>query len=231
LDNSKKLGDLIGSSKAIIFDFDNVIVDSEPFHYKAYADVFASKGHIIDRDEYWIEWTSKGGGAEGEIRRYNLDLDPNLIRKEKDPVYSTFCSDGTIPLFPLAGKIIDLLSRSGLRLAIASGSYSHDVKSLIIAHGIDRYFEAVVGKDDSGRIKPHPAPYTLAAKLLGLPAEDCLAIEDAEKGVISAHAAGMKVIVIDTELTGNLGIEGADLKLSGLEEMYNLLLESNLAGS
>jgi HAD superfamily hydrolase (TIGR01509 family) len=216
-------------SEAVIFDFDNVIVDSEPYHYRAYSEVFAARGHTVDRDEYWVEWTSKGGGAEGEIERYALDMDPAEIRAEKDPIYSAFCRNGEIPLFPEAVRIAELFIRSGLRTAIASGSYSHDVRALLEAHRVGHLFETVVGKDDSGRIKPYPEPYLLCAQRLGVPPERCFAVEDAEKGVISAHEAGMKVIVVETAVTAGLAIEGADLHLSGLGELLEVAISSGLA--
>ena len=219
---------IVDGAGAVVFDFDNVIVDSEPFHYSAYDEVFAGKGHTIDREEYWVEWTSKGGGAEGEIKRYGLDLDPADIRKEKDPIYSSYCRKGEIPLFPEAVKIVRLFRNSGLRTAIASGSYSHDVRALLEAHKIVHLFETVVGKDDSRRIKPFPEPYLLAAERLGLEPGRCFAIEDAEKGVISAHEAGMKVIVVETAVTAGVPITGGDLHFSGLDELYDVMLESGM---
>ncbi len=227
--NTEVFHRIIDGAGAVIFDFDNVIVDSEPFHYRAYSEVFAGKSHTIDREEYWVEWTSKGSGAEGEINRYGLDLDPADIRSEKDPIYSSYCIKGEIPLFPDAVRITRLFRSSGLRTAIASGSYSHDVRALLEAHNIDHLFETVVGKDDSGRIKPFPEPYLFAAERLGLEPGRCFAIEDAEKGVISAHAAGMKVIVVETAVTASVQIAGADLHLSGLGELYEVMLESGMS--
>ncbi len=229
MSSSEALRRIVEGAAAVIFDFDNVIVDSEPFHYRAYSEVFAGKDHTIDREEYWVEWTSKGGGAEGEIRRYGLDLDPADIRAEKDPVYSSFCVNGEIPLFPEAVRIVELFRSSGLRTAIASGSYSHDVKALLDAHHIAHLFETVVGKDDSGKIKPFPEPYLLAAERLGLEPDMCFAIEDAEKGVLSAHEAGMKVIVVETEVTAGVPIAGADLHLPGLGALLETMLESGMS--
>ncbi len=227
--NTEAFRRIVDGADAVIFDFDNVIVDSEPFHYRAYSEVFAEKGHTIDREEYWVEWTSKGGGAEGEIRRYGLDLDPADIRSRKDPVYSSYCRGGEIPLFPEAVRIVELFRSSGLRTAIASGSYSHDVNALLDAHKIAHLFETVVGKDDSGKIKPFPEPYLLAAGRLGLEPARCFAIEDAEKGVISAHAADMKVIVVETAVTAGVPIAGADLHLPGLGTLYEVMLESGMS--
>jgi HAD superfamily hydrolase (TIGR01509 family) len=217
------LRSLLDCSDAVIFDFDNVLVDSEPLHCEAYSRVFAKRGHIIDRNEYWLEWTSRGGGAESEIRRYNLDLDPATIRAEKDPIYAAFCRSGAIRPFPEAPGVIERLRRRGLALAIASGSYEADIRAILGASALDRYFAVVIGKDHIERWKPYPDTYLAAAAALGVEPNRCLAVEDAEKGIRSAHEAGMRVILIETAITKQLGLSGADLAVDGLAELDNLL--------
>ena len=214
---------LIDSSRAVVFDFDNVIVDSEPYHFEAYSRVFAKAGHTLDRTEYWLEWTSRGGGAESEIRRYNLKLDPAAMRAAKDPIYSAFCRSGAIKPFAEAIDVIEGFEKAGLVLAIASGSYEQDIRAILVANGIERRFDVIVGKDRITRTKPHPETYLAAAERLGIPPERCLAIEDAEKGVSSAKEAGMRVILIETEITKDLKLGGADLMLSSLAELRDLL--------
>lgn len=216
---------LLAQSSAVIFDFDNVIVDSEPYHFESYRRVFGRRGHELDRAEYWLEWTSRGGGAESEIKRYGLAMNPSEIRAEKDPIYAAFCRSGEIAPFPDALGIIDALGAMGLTLAIASGSYERDIRAILAAHGLEERFAVVVGKDTIKRYKPHPDTYLLAAERLGIAPERCLAIEDAEKGVRSARAARMQVILIETEITRDLGIEGADLACSSLAELRSMLEE------
>jgi beta-phosphoglucomutase-like phosphatase (HAD superfamily) len=219
------LARLLESSTAVIFDFDNVIVDSEPYHFEAYSRVFARSGHTLDRDEYWLEWTSRGGGAESEIRRYRLGLDPAAVRAEKDPIYSAFCGSGVIKPFAEARAVIDAFEKAGLALAIASGSYGRDIRAVLRVNGLEDRFRVVVGKDAVKRTKPAPDTYLAAAELLGIPPERCLAIEDAEKGVRSAKDAGMRVILLETEITKQLQIGGADLTLASLAELRDLLIE------
>ncbi len=225
VEKSETLKRILADTRAVIFDFDNIIVDSEPSHYEAYAAVFARKGHDLDREEYWREWTSRGGGAEGEIERYGLDLDPVEIRREKDPIYAELCRNGSVRPFPEAFTIIRALRDAGYVLAIASGSYEGDIRAILSAHGIESDFSAVVGKDGIERIKPHPETYLTAAATIGVPPRYCLAIEDAEKGIRSAKGAGMRVIVIETVITRGLPLDGADLKLSDLDEFASLIKE------
>lgn len=223
MDKTETLKQILAKTQAIVFDFDNIIVDSEPYHYAAYDAVFKRRGHEIDRDEYWLEWTSRGGGAEGEIERYDLDLDPAQIRAEKDPIYAEYCRNGTVRPFPAALEIIGAFGRAGYMLAIASGSYESDIRAILSAHGIEQEFKAVVGKDRIARTKPHPETYLTACTKIGTAPDRCLAVEDAEKGIRSAKDAGMRVIVIETAITAGLPLDGADLKLADLGEFEALL--------
>jgi HAD superfamily hydrolase (TIGR01509 family) len=218
------LARLLESSTAVIFDFDNVIVDSEPYHFEAYSRVFATAGHTLNRDEYWLEWTSRGGGAESEIRRYSLGLDPAAVRAEKDPIYSAFCRSGVIKPFAEARAVIEAFEKAGLVLAIASGSYERDIRAILRVNGLEDRFGVVVGKDAVKRTKPAPDTYLAAAERLGIAPERCLAIEDAEKGVRSAKDAGMRVILLETDITRHLKLEGADLALGSLAELRDLLI-------
>lgn len=225
MDKSDILGRLLAGKMAIVFDFDNVLVDSEPFHFEAYDIVFSKRGHALDRDEYWLEWTSRGGGAEGEIARHGLPMDPDEIRREKDPIYSEFCRT-SIQMFPAAAEIVATLAGAGYTLAIASGSYERDIRTILAANRVEHLFSAVVGKDGINRTKPDPETYAEAAKRLGIPPASCLAVEDAEKGVKSAHGAGMEVVVVLTDLTRDLAIDGADLTLRDLDEFLAALREA-----
>ena len=201
---------------------------SEPYHYEAYNTVFSKRGHKLDREEYWLEWTSKGGGAEGEIARHNLPMDPDDIRSDKDPIYSEFCRT-SIAMFPEARGLVEAFHRAGYTLAIASGSYKRDIRTIIAKNGIENYFTAVVGKDDIQRTKPHPETFLKACSLIDIHPSACLAIEDAEKGVRAAKEAGMDVIVIETRLTRGFDFSGADLVLPDLGGLRTALDEM-LAG-
>ena len=132
LERKAKLHALIKNAKAAILDFDGLLADSEPYHYKAYNEVFQRYGHTLDKDEYWIEWTSKGKGIAGEIERHNLNLniDPIELRRQKFEVYSRFCQSGDIKLFPEAIRLVKRLSEN-YKIAIASGSWAKDIQQIL----------------------------------------------------------------------------------------------------
>ena len=222
-EKQKVMKELMSGVNTVIFDFDNIIADSEPYHFKAYQKVFLDEGHTLDRDEYWEEWTFRGGGAEGEISRHGLDLDPDYIRSRKDPIYSEWCRSGEIEIFPEALEIIRTLDRKGYSMAVASGSYSHDILSIIDGRGLGKYFRAVIGKDMVENRKPDPETYLKAMEELAVDPSECLVIEDAVKGIISAHTAGIKAIGVRTEVTEGLDLSGADLVAENLSELRRLI--------
>ena len=158
---------LLKKSSGVIFDFDGLLADSEPYHYLAYNEVFQRYGHSLDKDEYWIEWTSKGKGIAGEIDRHNLqlDIDPIKLRQQKFEVYSRYCQKGDIRLFPESVEIIELLKTS-YPVAIASGSWKHDIGAILENAGAEHLFDKILGKESAKKEKPHPEIFLNAAKAL-----------------------------------------------------------------
>ena len=223
----EKLNRLIAHAEGIIFDFDGLLADSEPYHYRAYNEVFERYGHSLDPDEYWVEWTSKGKGIAGEIERHDLDLgvDPIKLRQQKFEVYSRFCESGEIKLFADAVRLVKLLA--GKReLAIASGSWGHDIRAILKNADAESHFPTILGKEAATKEKPHPEIFLNAAKAINLPPEKCLVLEDALKGLSAASQAGMPCIIIRNQLNQDIDFSDADLLVPSLAELVSLLASS-----
>jgi len=219
-----KFRTLITRCKSVILDFDGLLADSEPFHYRAYNEVFERYGHTLDPEEYWIEWTSRGRGIAGEIERHNLKLnvDPKDMRQQKFAVYSRFCQSGEIRLFPETLRLAKIFTATH-RVAIASGSWAHDIRAILENADALDYFPVILGKESAGREKPHPDIFLKAAQAIGSPAQSCLVVEDALKGLSAAVQAGMPCIIIRNKLNRNIDFDAADLVLSSLAEFADLL--------
>jgi beta-phosphoglucomutase-like phosphatase (HAD superfamily) len=223
LDKLSVLQKLLLPAKGIIFDFDGLLADSERFHFMTYDEVFRRHGHALDQEEYDKYWTSLGHGVQGEIDRHGLDLDPLAIRREKMPIFTRYCEDGSIRLFDEAREMIDLFPRLGKRMAIASGTPASDVRSVLRNAGVDGMFEVVLGSDTVPRVKPAPDVFLKTVDALGLAAAECLVFEDAEKGMFAAIEAGIPVIVIRTPQTKTFDFDRADLTVDSHAEMADLL--------
>ena len=222
-DKLDKLRSILNRCPCVIFDFDGLLADSEPFHYRAYNEVFERYGHTLNKEEYWVEWTSKGKGIAGEIERHNLKLgvDPLELRQQKFAVYSRFCESGDIKLFPEALSLAKSLV-STHKLAIASGSWTKDIRSILNNAGALSHFPVILGKESAPREKPHPDIFLKAAQALKHPPESCLVMEDALKGLNAATKAGMPCLIIKNQLNRNIDFSGADLVLSSLAELISL---------
>ena len=223
-DRKAKLHTLLENSKAAILDFDGLLADSEPFHYKAYNEVFEKYGHTLDKKEYWVEWTSKGKGIAGEIERHKLKLnvDQAEIRKQKFEVYTRFCESGEIKLFPDAVHLVERLA-SNHKVAIASGSWAKDIGHILRNAGALDLVPVILGKESSKREKPFPDIFLNAAKKLGyLPAE-CFVLEDALKGLNAANEAGIPCIILQNELNRNIDFKDAEMVFPSLADFVSAL--------
>jgi HAD superfamily hydrolase (TIGR01509 family) len=202
----------------VIFDFDGVLVDSERLHMAAYNAVFQKYGHTLDETEYYKYWTSLGLGPKGEIERHKLSLDPDMIRREKRPTFTEYCHSGVVKFFPEAREVVERLSRAGKTLAIASGTLTTDIAAVLDNEGLRDRFASIVGCDTVPALKPSPDVFNYVLRELGVTPGDAVVIEDAEKGVGSARAAGIPVVVIRTPETKNIEFEGADLVMESHAE-------------
>ena len=223
MDKLSRFEELLNGARALVFDFDGLLADSERFHFRAYNEVFEKFGHRIDETEYYKYWTSLGHGVKGEIERHGLDLDPVAIRREKVPIFTRFCEDGSIPIRNEAKEMLALLTKTGKTMTIASGSSSGDIRAVLRNSGFENSFEIVLGIDTVPKLKPAADIFLLTAELLELPPLECLVFEDAEKGVTAANDAGMPVVVIRTPETRDIHFGGADLTFDSHAETVELL--------
>ena len=223
-DRFQQLHSLLNPCEGIILDFDGLIADSEPFHFRAYNEVFQKYGHTLNPEEYWVEFTSKGKGIQGEIERYNLKLDvkPEAMRQEKFEIYSRYCRSGEIKLFPEAKQFIQKIN-GRYKVAIASGSWAHDIRAILEHEQADSLVQTILGKAPPRPEKPFPDIFLDAARELNVAPEKCMVVEDALKGLTAAHDAGMACVIIRNPLNRNIDFSQADAVLENLSEFLQVL--------
>jgi beta-phosphoglucomutase len=189
--------------RAAVFDFDGVIVDSEPLHFRSLRDALLTQGVEITREEYWehlLAHDDRGSIRRAFERRGEPVEAERLARVERVKVERFAELIPEIPVFAGAREVIGTLAGE-LPLAIASGARREEVEAILAGIGLREAFAAVVGAQDAPRTKPDPAPYLEAARLLearapGLAPGECVAFEDSVPGLMSALGAGMKVVGI-----------------------------------
>jgi beta-phosphoglucomutase-like phosphatase (HAD superfamily) len=150
------------------------------------------------------------------------------IRREKMPIFSRYCEDGTIQFFDDARTMVDLLARTGKRMAIASGTPALDVRAVLRNAGVEGVFHVVLGSDTVPRIKPAPDVFLKALEALKLGASECVVFEDAQKGMLAAIDAGIPVVIVRTPQTQGFDFGRANLVFESHAEMVGLLKRLDL---
>jgi HAD superfamily hydrolase (TIGR01509 family) len=219
--------------RTIIFDFDGIIVDSEPIIMKLTQEMAAQEGWAITEEDYYQDYLALDdrGIVEHLFTSHGRPVDHARVEdlvNWKSRVYGNIIEDG-LPTLPGA---IDFVRQAAkiYPLAIASGSARSEIEHLLTKLGLRDLFLFIASADDCKRSKPDPEVYLKAlAGLNTLPqfqqsplrASECLAIEDAPGGIEAAHAAGIRCIgLAHSRATENLahadwafsGFEGVDLK-------------------
>ena len=180
---------------AIFFDFDGVLVDSEPVHCACWAEVLAPLGVSLEWEFYRDNCI---GIDDREMLRMMADRAKppcqweslwSQYPRKKELFRGRMSVDPPFP--PATGTLLDQL-RADYKLAVVSSSSTEEIEPMLAAGGLRHHFEAVVGGNHVQRQKPAPDPYLLAAERLG--ARTALVVEDSEAGLAAGRAAGFPVL-------------------------------------
>jgi HAD superfamily hydrolase (TIGR01509 family) len=186
--------------RAIIFDLDGVIVDSEPCHERAFRDVFHQLGY---GEKHGIDFEAYYGRSDRALWLDFIDLHQPACSIEEliDLKQRRFMEmlDLKQPIFAGLPELVEKLSRR-YKLAVASGSFHPVIGQVLAMRGLRPFFSAVVSVQDVPQGKPAPDVFLRAAELLELSPAECWVIEDAAAGVEAALSAGMSVIGITNTL-------------------------------
>lgn len=192
------------SAKAVIFDMDGVIIDSEPLWRRAEISAFGEYGYELNdemcRSTAGLRLTQV---IEHWQRRfgYNDYVKNELFNKVHAEVIRLIKTEGK----PFSGliELLNHLNSLNYKIALASGSSYEIIYTVIEKFQIKSFFEVVRSGEEEEFSKPHPQIFINAAKLLNVHVEDCWVIEDSRNGVIAARAARMKVIAMPEEEVEN----------------------------
>lgn len=205
--------------RAVVFDFDGLVLDTEWCEWVTAAEMFADHGTELSLDL----WKTFIGSLEHphwtEILEQQLgrpvDRDDLSARRR---VLQDGCNAGLAPLPGVVG-LLDALADAGVPLAVASSSSADWVHGHLRDHGLHARFVAIATGDEVPRTKPDPAVYLLACERLGVDPSTAVAIEDSVNGVAAAKSAGMAAAAVPGSLTADMDFSAADLVVGSCVEL------------
>lgn len=183
---------------ALLWDNDGVLVDTEALYFRASREVLADAGIALTRDAF-VEISLRRGASCFELAEAAGASQEQVdsMRIERDRRYLALVQAGP--------RVIDgvretLDALAGMRMAVVTSSKRQHFEAIHAKSGLLDAFEFALTAEDYSKSKPHPAPYLAAAARLGVEPQSCLAIEDTERGLAAAAAAGMRCVAVPNEL-------------------------------
>jgi beta-phosphoglucomutase len=183
--------------KAVLFDMDGVLVDSEELICQAAIEMFREKGLIVQPEDF-IPFVGTGENRYigGVAEKYNFSVDIKEVKKRTYEIYDTIVRNKLKPL-PGVKEFINSCKDRNLKIAVATSADEVKMKINLREIGLPvETFDVTVNGLQIERKKPFPDIYLKAAELLGVPPENCLVVEDAPSGIKAARAAGMKCLAV-----------------------------------
>ena len=211
---------------AILFDFDGVIVNSEPVHFAAFVQLFADEGIAMSEREYYAELIGfDDRGAIGHLLQKNRhradDAEIERLKARKLQLMHALLTRGDVLALPGVADFVRNFAAS-YPLAVCSGTVRPEIEIMLNGIGLREFFKIIVAADDVKVGKPDPMGYLLTARRIGeilgrtlLPA-DCLIIEDAPIVVESARRAGFPVLAVTTSYPAD-AVEDANWIVDSLQ--------------
>ncbi len=210
--------------KAILFDNDGILMDTEKLYFYACRDALAEEGFEYTEEMYAHYTLYNNIGARGYLIKEKgyAPEQADVVNKRWLEIYLKR-AHGNSELFPETTSVLQALHKK-FKLGLVTGSKHEEMNVKLAQTGIRDFFECYLAREDYEHSKPSPDPYLLAAEKLNLNPCECLVIEDSPRGVQSAKSADMTCFVIPNGLSKNLEFPEADCTLKNLEELLEILL-------
>jgi len=198
--------------KALLFDLDGTLIDSEKFHFDCWNEFLHPYGVTLELKD-WL--TNYAGiplpqNAKTLIDRYKIDADlTDFIAKREQLTYEGFKTKD-ITLMPFALEFVQFFYEKRLTLAVVTASPRVDVEAVFERNGLAKYFKLFITRTDVSKSKPDPESYNVCVERLGLQKDECLVFEDTVNGVKSAMAAGITCYAIQNNVRAHLKLKIAD---------------------
>jgi HAD superfamily hydrolase (TIGR01509 family) len=206
--------------RAVIFDFDGLIVDTEEPIFRVWQRIYQEHGHELPLEQ-WLKIIGGNSAAFDPRRDLGQRTGEEINKRDLDALERLYYREATAmqDLLPGVRRYLDDARRLGLKTAIASSSGRQWIDEHLERMGIAKLFDAIICRDDVTAIKPDPELYLTAVGRLEVQVREAIALEDSTNGIRAAKAAGLFCIAVPNAMTVSMNLSQADLQLSSLDEM------------
>lgn len=208
--------------EAIFWDNDGVLVDTEHLYFRATQEILATRGIALTDAQYLELFLQQNRGILHFAHEHDwTDAELQSIRRERGMRYADLLRNESCVLPGVEEVLAALHGRC--RMAIVTSARREHFDIIHAASGLLKYFEFVLASGDYSESKPHPAPYLKAVERTGVAKDACLVVEDSERGLAAASAAGLKCVVVPSRLTAGRPFSGAHRVLDNIREILTLV--------
>jgi beta-phosphoglucomutase len=208
--------------KAVLFDMDGVIVDTEPLHHKAYHMMFNDYNIEVSKELYEsFTGQSTINVCKKLVNHFKLNSDPeDLVLCKRNHFNGLFDFDESLKLLPGVLELIKNYYMNGLTLVLASSASMGTINKVFKRFDLDQYFVAKLSGADLKASKPHPEIFIKAAQAANQPPKNCIVIEDSTNGLKAAIGANVFCIGYDSLNSKNQDYSIANLKTNTFEAIH-----------
>ncbi|MFY0688194.1 MAG: HAD family phosphatase [Cyclobacteriaceae bacterium] len=210
--------------KAILFDFDGTLVDSEKFHFDCWNEVLVEFNVQLEY-EYYLDHFAGIPTTQNAIhltKAYDLNTSPDELVKMREDFALIKLDELEVELMPYVEEILNI-TEAKYRMGIVTGSPRHDVDKTLGKLGWENRFECIITRDDVSNSKPNPESYLKALVQMNLSSDECIVFEDTENGVKSAKAAGLRCCAVQSRLNYQPRLQQADMVHQNMKKAFEAL--------
>ena len=210
--------------RALLFDFDGVLIKSMEIHYQAWCRALKEYGMEMKGPEELFMLEGQGAKTVADQLTQKLGLSPEEVLDIVDKKHAYYQEMKSIEIYPWLLDVLRWARDQGLRMGVVTGGNRARVTSTLAGFDLLNFFSALVTSDDVDETKPSPVPYLQAAMKLGMEPQQCMVIENAPLGIRSGKTAGMTVVAITTTLK-SCRLREADMIVNDFKGLLALLKE------
>ncbi len=216
------------SIKAILFDLDGTLIDSEKFHFDCWNGFLAQYNVKLDLQD----WLNNYAGiplpqnAKAIVDKYSIETDLESFISKREQITVDGFKKTAIELMPFALDFIQFFYNKGLTLAVVTASPRADVEAVFDRNGLRKYFSLFITRTDVSKSKPDPESYDLCVERLAIPKDQCIVLEDTLNGVKAAVAAGITCFAVQSNTNAHQSLSIANQVFLNLAAAKEFIIQN-----